>query len=146
MKVERETHIAAPPERVYEVVMDPRSLGDWVSIHQSLEKAPDGKLEKGSELTQKLKLAGRTFKVRWTVVEDHACRSVKWEGRGPAHSRASVRYDFQEEAGGTNFVYANEYHLPGGPLGAMAGSAVKRVTAKEVDRTLERLKRLVESS
>jgi len=146
VKVERETHIAAPPERVYEVVMDPERLGDWVSIHDSLEKAPNGQLEKGSKLTQKLRLAGRCFTVRWTVVEDEPCKSVTWEGKGPARSRASVSYEFQAEDGGTNFVYANEYHLPGGPLGAMAGSAVKRVTGKEIDKTLNTLKHLVENS
>jgi carbon monoxide dehydrogenase subunit G len=144
VKIERETHIAAPPKRVYEVVMDPRRLTDWVSIHDSLEEAPEGKLEKGSTLTQKLRLAGRAIKVRWTVVEDEPCRSVKWEGKGPAHSRAAVTYSFDEEEGGTNFVYCNEYHLPGGPLGAMAGPAVKRVTGREVDKTLENLKQLLE--
>jgi carbon monoxide dehydrogenase subunit G len=144
VKVERETHIAAPPQEVYDVVMDPRRLGDWVSIHDSLEHAPDGPLHKGAELAQRLKLAGRRFTVHWTVVEDEPCRSVTWEGKGPAHSHASVSYEFEEEDGGTNFIYANEYHLPGGPLGAMAGSAVKRVTGKEVTKTLERLKQLIE--
>ncbi|MBA2419551.1 MAG: SRPBCC family protein, partial [Thermoleophilaceae bacterium] len=57
MKVERSLQFAAPPERVREVVMDPRQLEDWVSIHQSLEDAPSGNLQKGSELTQCLKLA-----------------------------------------------------------------------------------------
>ena len=33
MKVERDIRIDAPPERVYEVVMDPRRLEDWVTIH-----------------------------------------------------------------------------------------------------------------
>jgi carbon monoxide dehydrogenase subunit G len=145
MKVERETHIAAPPRKVYEVVMDPRRLNDWVSLHEELEEAPDGQLQKGSKLTQRLKLAGRGFTVHWTVVEDKPCESVTWEGKGPAHSRASVGYEFREEDGGTNFVYVNEYHLPGGPLGAMAGPAVKRVTRKEVDKTLNNLKKLLES-
>lgn len=146
MKVTRETHIAAPPERVYEVVMDPERLADWVSIHDSLEQAPNGQLTKGSRLSQRLRLAGRRFTVHWTVVEDEPCRSVTWEGKGPAHSRASVGYEFQEEDGGTNFVYANEYHLPGGPLGTLASPAVKRVTGKEVDKTLDKLKKLIEDS
>ena len=144
MRVERETHIAAPPQRVYDVVMDPERLSDWVSIHDSLEEAPDGQLSKGSELSQRLRLAGRCFTVHWTVVEDEPCRSVTWEGKGPARSRASVSYEFREEDGGTTFVYANEYHLPGGVLGRMAGPAVRRVTAKELDKSLVRLKELLE--
>jgi len=38
----------------------------------------------------------------------------------------------------------NEYDLPGGALGRVAGRAVSRVTQKEVDGSLQRLKQLVE--
>ena len=58
MKVERSIEIAAPPEAVYEVVMDPARLGDWVTVHNELVHAPNGVLEEGDELAQKLKVAG----------------------------------------------------------------------------------------
>jgi carbon monoxide dehydrogenase subunit G len=146
MRVERSIRIAAEPERVYDVVMDPERLGDWVTIHHHLEDAPPGPLEHGSKLTQCLKLAGRKFKVRWTVVENDPCRRVVWEGRGPVTSRARVVYDFGPDgrAGGTNFSYTNEYDLPGGPLGRAAGHAVSRITEKELDGSLKRLKSLLE--
>jgi carbon monoxide dehydrogenase subunit G len=144
MKVERETDISAPPQSVYDVVMNPRKLEDWVTIHHRLDEAPDGQLQAGSELTQCLKLAGQRFHVHWKVAENDPCRRVVWEGRGPMRSRARVIYKFEPNGGGTHFSYVNEYELPGGPLGRMAGSAVKRVTARELDETLRRLKRLVE--
>jgi hypothetical protein len=56
-----------------------------------------------------------------------------------------VVYEFEPNGGGTLFSYVNEYELPGGPLGRLAGRTVSRVTAKEVDETLSRLKRLVET-
>ena len=145
MKVERTTDIAAPPERVYEVVMDPRHLEDWVSIHESLVDAPAGELKKGSELTQCLKLAGRKFSVHWKVVEDDCPNRVVWEGQGPVHSHAKVIYEFERNGdGGTRFSYMNEYDLPGGPLGRLAGRSVSGVARKEADRSLERLKKLIE--
>jgi carbon monoxide dehydrogenase subunit G len=144
MRLERETHIAAPPERVYEVVMDPKRLGDWVTIHQRLEEAPDGPLRQGSTLTQRLRLAHRNFTVHWEVVENEACRRVVWEGKGPVRSRARVEYGFAADNGGTRFTYTNEYHLPGGPLGNLAGPALRRVTGREIDGTLARLKALFE--
>ncbi len=73
MRVERRTRIAAPPKLVYDVVMDPARLEDWVTIHHHLEDAPSGRLKQGSKLTQCLKLAGRRFKVLWTVVENDPC-------------------------------------------------------------------------
>jgi carbon monoxide dehydrogenase subunit G len=144
MKIERTAEIAASPERIYEVVMDPACLEDWVTIHDGLIDAPGGELREGSELTQCLRLAGQKFKVRWRVVEDDCPRRVVWEGSGPVRSRARVVYEFEPNGTSTRFSYTNEYDLPGGALGRLAGRTVSRVTGKEVDRTLERLKSLVE--
>jgi carbon monoxide dehydrogenase subunit G len=144
VREERTIEIGAPPERVYEVVMDPRRLADWVTIHDHLEEAPPGRLERGSHLTQCLRLAGRRFHVRWTVVENQPCERVVWEGRGPVASHARVVYRFEPNTGGTRFTYVNEYELPGGWLGRLAERTVSRVTAKEVEATMKRLKSLME--
>ena len=144
MRVERTVQIAAPPEKVYEVVMDPSRLEDWVTIHDKLEGSPPARLRKGSKLTQSLKLAGRAFKVRWTVVENDPRKKVVWEGKGPVGSTARVEYRFAANGEGTRFSYMNEYDLPGGALGRLAGRPVGRVTGRELDGSLKRLKVLVE--
>ena len=145
MKVEREVDIAASPQDIYDIVMDPRRLKDWVSIHEKLESAPDGAVRKGSKIVQYLKLAGRSFKVEWTVTENDKAKRVVWEGKGPLRSKAKVVYDMSDATEqGTHFVYLNEYDLPGGGLGKMAGPAVRRVTGKELDASLEKLKKIVE--
>lgn len=144
MKVERTVAIKAAPEAVYEVVMDPTCLEKWVSIHQYLEHEPPGQLREGSTMTQCLRLAGRRFKVRWTVVENDPVRRVVWEGEGPLRSKAKVIYGFEPDGDGTRFSYTNEYELPGGAIGRMAGPMVKRVTAGELDESLRRLTALVE--
>ena len=144
MKVERTVDIAAPPERVYDVVMDPSRLDEWVTIHHHLEGSPPRRLQRGSLLTQYLKLAGRRFKVRWKVVENDPCKRVVWEGKGPVASHARVVYGFSDNGGGTRFSYTNEYELPGGPLGRLAGRTLRRITAKELDGSLRRMRSLVE--
>jgi carbon monoxide dehydrogenase subunit G len=144
MRVERSVQLDAPPERVYELVMDPSRLGEWVTIHHHLEGPAPHRLERGSKLTQWLRIAGSRFKVRWTVVENEPQTRVVWEGRGPVATHARVEYRFTPNGDGTRFFYVNEYDLPGGPLGRLAGRTVARVTAKELDATLQRLKSLVE--
>jgi carbon monoxide dehydrogenase subunit G len=144
MKAERTVDLTAPPERVYDLVMDPDRLDEWVTIHDHLEDAPSGQLEEGSQLTQCLKLAGSKFKVRWTVVQNDRCRRVVWEGKGPVASHARVIYEFEPNREGTRFSYANEYELPGGPLGRLAERTVSRMTKKALDGSLQRLKQLVE--
>jgi uncharacterized protein YndB with AHSA1/START domain len=145
VKVERSIEIAASPERIYEVIMDPACLARWVTIHAALEDAPAGQLERGSQLTQRLQLAGRGFTVHWKVIENQPARKVVWEGRGPMRSHAGVTYELTpSDNGGTRFTYTNEFALPGGPLGRVAGPVVKRVTAGELDRSLDRLRLMVE--
>jgi hypothetical protein len=56
-----------------------------------------------------------------------------------------VTYDLAANDGGTDFTYTNEYSLPGGPIGKIAGRAVVGASGTEADKTLERLKRLIET-
>jgi len=144
MKIEAQVEIAAPPAEVYDLVADIDRIADWVSIHQWAESATNGELTRGDELTQCLKLAGRPFKVRWTVVESDRPNRLVWEGRGPVRSKAKVVNELTPTDRGTRFTYTNEYELPGGPLGRMAGPMVKRVTRGELEKSLQSLKALLE--
>lgn len=138
--------IAAPPERVWAVVMDPRRLEDWVTIHHALVSAPDGELERGAELTQSLSIRGAHFTVHWTVAEVDAPHHAVWKGRGPARSRATTRYALRDDGeGGTRFDYVNEFRAPGGPLGAVAGRVlVGGISEREAKASLRKLKGLLE--
>ena len=136
--------LAAPPERVWELVMDPTMLERWVTTHDSLEGADTGPVEKGDSFTQRLRLAGTPFKVRWRVVEADEPSYARWEGKGPAGSRADVSYRFVAENGGTRFAYRNEFALPGGPVGKAAGGLLTAMPgSREARRSLERLRALV---
>jgi uncharacterized protein YndB with AHSA1/START domain len=145
MRVERSIEIAATPERVYDLVMDPRRLGDWVTIHVGLRQAPTGELREGSELVQCLRLAGRRFDVHWEVVHAEKPKRVVWEGRGPVHTRAKVVYDFDPNGDEkTCFSYMNEYTMPGGPLGRIAAGVLRGTSQRESERSLEKLKKIIE--
>jgi uncharacterized protein YndB with AHSA1/START domain len=138
--------IAAPPERVWEIVMDPRRLPDWVTIHRRLGPVPE-LLRRGSRFEQTLNLRGAPLHVEWTVVDVDAPRRAVWEGRGPAHSHASIVYELHPTETGTRFDYTNEFKPPGGALGAVAGRVlVGGLSHREALRSLERLKQLVQSN
>jgi carbon monoxide dehydrogenase subunit G len=146
MKVARDITIKAPPEKVWRVLMDPRRLKEWVSIHQKLKSAPDGQLEEGDQLVQCLRLAHKNFDVRWHVKQADKPHKAVWEGRGPIRSKASVTYELKpDDDGGTRFHYENEFQSPGGPLGGfIAGRAFQGTSEREADKTLKSLKGLLE--
>ena len=79
-------------------------------------------------------------------MENEPCERVVWEGRGPvgSHARVSTSSANPRTASAPTSHYTNEYDLPGGPLGRIAGRGVARVTQKELDGTLQKLKRIAE--
>jgi uncharacterized protein YndB with AHSA1/START domain len=146
-KLEREISIEASRDAVYDVLLDPDCLGEWVTIQEELEEAPKGRdLAEGDQLRQRMKVAGQRFRLSWTVVEADRPSRVVWEGRGPMSSKAKAVYELSENGdGGTRFSYLNQFDMPGGPAGRLAGRAIVKVSGREADRTLKRLKELCES-
>ena len=147
-KLEREIEINASPEEVYDKLTDPDCLGEWVTIQEGLEEAPDGNLEQGDRVVQRMKVAGQKFRVTWHVDEAERPSRVVWTGDGPMGAKARAVYEIEPNNGGGSctFSYTNEYDLPGGPIGKVAGRAVVGASGGEADRSLERLKKLIEDS
>jgi uncharacterized protein YndB with AHSA1/START domain len=138
--------LAVVPERVWETVMDPRQLRRWVTTHDSVAGATSGPVREGDSFTQKLRLAGKSFEVDWTVVEADEPHLARWEGQGPGGSRAQVSYRLASEDGGTRFDYHSKFALPGGALGKVAGGLLAAAPGKrEASRSLERLRALLEN-
>lgn len=133
--------IDAPPKEVWDVVMDPERLKDWVTIHRGLGKHGRDHME------QSLCLRGVTFHVKWDLAESRAPTLAVWEGRGPARSKAHTAYRLEETADGTTrFHYENDFKAPLGPFGAVASRAlVGGVPEREANASLQRLKEILES-
>ncbi|HET9719959.1 MAG TPA: SRPBCC family protein [Solirubrobacteraceae bacterium] len=139
--------IAAPPEVVFDTIMDPRRLRDWVTIHRSVSNVSIHPDNPGAKMDQVLCMRGVNFKVHWTLVDVRRPQEAEWEGRGPALSKARIHYRLSGDSnGGTKFDYTNEFHAPGGPLGAVASRVfVGQASEREAMNSLNRLKALIES-
>jgi uncharacterized protein YndB with AHSA1/START domain len=133
--------IAAPPEKVWALVMDPASLGEWVTIHRKLVHADGGPLRVGYTMDQQIHMRGVSLEVHWKLVECRPNELAVWEGRGPARSHARSEYVLEADGEGTRFDYRNEFRPPLGPVGAIVSRAlVGGMPEREAKRTLERLR------
>jgi uncharacterized protein YndB with AHSA1/START domain len=137
--------IAAPPERVWSVVMDPDRLREWVTIHREVREVTPGPAREGSRMEQVLHLRGADIRVRWLLVECVPPALARWEGHGPARSQALIEYRLVAVPEGTRFDYENEFRAPFGAVGALASRTVMgSVPQREADRSLDALRLLVE--
>jgi uncharacterized membrane protein len=138
--------IDAPRERVYDAMLDPQRLDEWVTIHRRVNDRDDGPPREGFEMVQTLCLRGANFKVRWRLTDAERPDHATWEGRGPAHSYARTSYRLLSVDGGvTRFEYENEFKPPGGFLGVAASRVlVGGIPQREANRSLQRLKALIE--
>jgi uncharacterized protein YndB with AHSA1/START domain len=140
--------IEAPIDEVWDTVMNPDRLGEWVTIHRGISGVSGSPLDRGSTMDQSMCVRGFTFKVHWTLAEvEHPHRAV-WDGAGPAHSRARIEYTLNSDSNGcTVFEYTNEFHPPGGRLGNVAGRMIVGGTSeREAKHSLSRLKSLLEKT
>ena len=140
--------IHAPVEDVWNTVMDPGRLKDWVTIHRAVKNVSSNPLRRGSTMEQLLHLRGVTFRVHWTLVDINAPNHAEWEGQGPAHSEARIRYELSADGDhATVFDYTNEFTAPGGRLGSAASKViVGAASEREAINSLARLKALLEKN
>ena len=140
--------IAAPLGRGVEDGHGPPRLGDWVTIHRGLRHVDDGTATVGFKMDQRIHLRGVSLDVHWRLAE---CRRTHARyGRGAARLARALAPNTRLRAladGGTRFDYANDFHAPLGPIGALASRAlVGGMPEREATRTLERLRALLESA
>ena len=135
------TRIAVPPAEVWNLVMDPHRLADWVTIHRRLVRVDAGPPREGYEMDQRIHLRGVSLVVHWKLVECRPNELAVWEGRGPARSRARTEYILKQDGDGTRFDYRNDFHTPLGAVGAIVSRAlVGGIPEREARRTLGRLR------
>jgi uncharacterized protein YndB with AHSA1/START domain len=144
-EIRADTEIDAPREEVFDLLLDPNRLDDWVNASRGVADVSDDPLEIGSSFRQMLRVGGAPFHVQWRVVELERPSLVVWEGEGPGHTKARVRYELSENGAGTRFRYSNRYDLPGGLIGAAAGGVGAGPAKRVMNHSLRNLKRLLES-
>jgi uncharacterized protein YndB with AHSA1/START domain len=142
-----EIEIDAPPALVFDTVMDPGRLADWVTIHRSVALISSDAVSEGARMDQVLHIRGVNFKVHWTLASVRRPFDAEWLGRGPAMSHALIRYRLSGgDDGPTTFAYTNEFSAPGGRLGNLASHVVVgHASEREAHDSLMKLKSLVES-
>ena len=66
---------------------------------------------------------------------------------GGAGAKAQIDYELSEYDGVTTFEYENQFELPAGKVGKLAGKAFNAMSGdREAKKSLKRLKELIENA
>lgn len=135
--VEANIHIDAPPEQVFDLFNDPDTFVDIIGHLQDADREGDT-VEWVAQGPLGIKLSGEA-----EIVEEERPTALTWKSTGGALDvRGSARFSPEED--GTRLSYSLSYDVPGGAAAKVVAGALGDAEG-EVQRTLERLKKLAEA-
>lgn len=127
--------IAAPPERIFEVLADPEqhaAIDGSGSVHGTRKGAP-ARLKLGSRFGMHMRI-GAPYLISNKVVEFHEGRRIAWRHYG----RHVWRYELEAVEGGTRVTETFDWGpSPIGPV--LVGLGVPERNRVNMEKTLERL-------
>ena len=137
-----EIHIDAPPERVFAVLADWRSYGDWVVGSRTMRGSDPGFPAAGTRFHHQVGVGPLNLNDHTSVLEVDQPRKLILKAKARPMGTAVVDMEMRREAGGTR-VYMRED--PGDTLSAFIFNPLTHllVRGRNVE-SLKRLKRLAE--
>src|SRR5579884_1081194 len=140
MKVAASAVIAAPPERVWELVSDTSRYAEWVAGTAAVTRS-DGPAREGSTYDEINPIVGPwRAKTRWSVVEfDPPRRQVHRTEDIPFASEFLVIIDLAPSGSGSQATFTLQAKPSLGILGASILRALKSQTGKDNERTVRNL-------
>lgn len=144
-RIERSMEIRRPPDEVFEVLRDASSLARWVTILVETRDAPRQPIEPGDSFEQTVRILGAQLDSRWKVDGIRAPSEIRYEATVVVELPVSMVQRVRSSEGGSTVDLEVDYELPGGLVGDVLDRAfVKRRTQRDADRSLRRLKHLLE--
>lgn len=125
-RVETSVHVAAPPERVWEVVSNPRNLRIWDRHIVGVEDVPEGGLREGASYAALLRFMGVRARVRAEVLAWEPPHRAVVRVTGPV-VEATVTTTVEPAGDASILRHEVEYRFRGGPIGEVAARSLELV-------------------
>ncbi|PCG83533.1 polyketide cyclase [Streptomyces sp. WZ.A104] len=126
-EVSAEAHIEAPAEKIWDLLRDFSSYGEWNATHTSFPKGGPAELELAATYEENMKLMGFPAEVTWTVGELEAGRLLATRGKGPMGVNLAMRYTLTPDGGATTVRIEGEF--TGAAVSLMGGKLKDSATA-----------------
>ncbi len=142
-QLQESVFIRAPIGRVFPALTDPRRATQWNPAVVGVENVSAGPPSVGSQWTQDTVVGGRTLQLtcRITRLESPTFGVLEITG----DQQGKITTQCAELDGGTQVTQTLEFVPPGGLFGQMAGSFITNALRREMIRTMERQRSVIEA-
>lgn len=140
-EIHKSTTVAAPVDKVFEIVDDPANFPRYVPNVQEVAdvRRSDGRI--GDSFRVIYKVLGITFDEKFTVSDYERPNRVKSSFSGGM--TGTFAWTFEPQGAGSKVTIDVHYELAGGPLGKAVDSLMlQRVNEKTIEDTLQNLARV----
>ena len=144
-RIEKSIEIKASPEKVWEMLALDR-LQEWNEEYGNVEytsevRSPEDKYRVGASSHTNMKGAGA---IDFEITESLENEKITFRMMGKRANNTVITYALEPVDEGTKFVYVMTYELPWGIIGKFFGKLVKGTLEKEAEKSLEKLKSVLE--
>ena len=139
MRIERTTTVAAPRERVWELVSDPSNYPAFMHGITRFERKGDVERGCGARFSMRMRVGSADVGGLVEIVEFDEPGDMAWTSITGIDQRGRWRLRETEE-GGTKVLLRLSYGSPGGLLGALSDQVSRPMVARNLERTLQNLR------
>lgn len=146
MQVRRSVEIAAPPERIWPLLVEPSNVRRWYPTLRTFEYEEPGRRGAGARVYAEEKSSGMLMKLHFVVsdwVENRTVSLHMVSGTGVKGYDQS--WKLEPLPTGSRFTFEEHVELPYGVLGGLIGRIGQRTSDAHVEAMLSRLKVLAEA-
>ena len=146
MQVRQSVDIAAPPERIWPLLVEPGSVMKWYPALRRFEYEDAGQPRRGARIYAEEKASGTLMKLHFLItewVENRALSLHMVSGTGVKGYDQS--WTVEPVPAGSRFTFEEHVELPYGVVGRLIGTVAQRSSAGHVREMLAKLKVLAEA-
>jgi uncharacterized protein YndB with AHSA1/START domain len=143
-KVSATVTIPAAPEQVWDVIADPGSYEQWLTIHTKWKGEVPSEFTVGAKVDEVVTMLGMANTISWTVDEYEAPQRLRISGTGMAGVRTSFTLGVNGDGnGGATATIDAEFE--GQLVVGALGKAVEKDAQANLDASLQKLTELLAS-
>ena len=141
-KVNATVEIAAPQNKVWEVISDPARYDEWLTIHTKWKDGTPEAFTEGAQVAEVVTMLGMANTIVWTVDEFTPPSRMKISGEGMAGVKSAFTLNIDSDGNGGSKVGMDAEFEGQMIVGAM-GAAVEKDAKEQLELSLAAFEKLV---